>query len=85
MNHGLPVQGKASAIITNQYKTSPLHFRMGRILQLQLRGKSCFDFKFYRKHSPDIPVTQTDDRLWEDFVASEQFVGRRFRYHITSR
>lgn len=73
-------QGQSYSINSNEYVRSPMSFRMGKILQMQMRGSPCFDFVYYRHHSPDLPNHTSDKQLWFDFVRTEQFTGRRFRY-----
>lgn len=67
-------------INVNSYNSSPMRFRLAKALQMQLRGKACFDFEYYRHHSPDIPTIESNNALWDKFVEAEQFTGRKFRW-----
>lgn len=75
------IQGQVGVVNSNEYKRSPMSFRMGKILQMQIRGSSCFDFDYYRHHSPDLSTYTSNRQIWYDFVNQEQFTGRHFRYY----
>ncbi|BDA51685.1 hypothetical protein COCOBI_19-2410 [Coccomyxa sp. Obi] len=73
-------QGQVGVVNSNEYQRSPMSFRLGKILQMQLRGSSCFDFEYYRDQYPEIPYHTSNTKVWYDFVRMEQFTGRRFRF-----
>ena len=54
-----------------------LSLRMGRILEMLLRGPACFDFNAYVKASPDLEAWSRE-LIWLQFVLEDQFTGRKF-------
>ena len=73
------LQGELRSANSNAYLEAPLYHRIGKTLEMQLRGKHCFDFKYYRQMAPDLKDFSEKD-MWSDFVHTEQFQGRQFRY-----
>ena len=73
------MQGEIGDINSNLYAASPTQFNLGRVLEMQVRGRQCFDYDYFREKSPDLPMEWTEDHLWAMFVSTYQFEGRPYR------
>ena len=58
--------------------TNKLALRLGRVLEMMLRGPACFDFDNYLKANPDLVALPSREHLWMQFVLEDQFIGRKF-------
>ena len=54
-----------------------LSLRMGRVIEMLLRGSACFDFESYLRASPDLKAWSRE-QIWLHFVLEDQFTGRKF-------
>eukprot|EP00884_Botryococcus_braunii_P001513 jgi/Botrbrau1/11362/Bobra.0038s0111.2 len=64
---------------SNNYLAEKFVLRLPRMLMMVMRGRSCFDFKFYQKRSRDLQGLPRE-KLWPHFVHDGQFEGRPFRF-----
>ena len=65
------------AVNSNLMTGNKLSLRMGRVIEMLLRGPACFDFKSYLKASPDLEAWSRE-QVWLRFVLEDQFTGRKF-------
>ena len=49
---------------------------------MQVRGRRCFDYDYFRAMSPDLPASWPEDHLWTMFVSTYQFEGRPYRWGL---
>ena len=66
------------AVNSNQIRANKLAARMGRVLEMMLRGPACFDFERYLKANPDLLAVPSREHLWMQFLLEDQFNGRKF-------
>lgn len=79
LHHPTPSQGQHVA--SNEYSAKREHLRRIKIISMRERGPRCFDFDYYHKRNPDLPVPPwTAANLWEHFVKDGQHEGRVFRF-----
>ena len=67
------VQGEAGDINSNVYKASPTQFNLGRVLEMQVRGRRCSACDSFRAVLPDpwsytpCPRSWPEGHTWEPF------------------
>ncbi len=71
------LQKAPGAVNSNQMVGNRLSLRLGRVIEMLLRGPACFDFDSYIKASPDLE-SRSPEQLWLQFVLEDQFSGRKF-------
>ncbi len=71
-------QKSPGAVNSNQMTTNKLALRLGRVLEMMLRGPACFDFENYLKANPDLVALPSREHIWMQFVLEDQFLGRKF-------
>lgn len=72
------LQKSPGAVNSNQMTTNKLALRLGRVLEMMLRGPACFDFENYLKANPDLVALPSREHIWMQFVLEDQFLGRKF-------
>ena len=75
----LCLQKVPGAVNSNQMVGNRLSLRLGRVIEMLLRGPACFDFDSFIKASPDLE-SWSPEQLWLHFVLEDQFSGRKFWY-----
>ena len=75
---GCILQGAPGTVNANDYDLFRERYRLGKVFTMQQRGSTCFDFDYYRAHSPDLP-SALDAEVWRHFLEHGQFEGRLFR------
>ena len=65
------------SVNSNQVTGNKLSLRMGRVIEMLLRGSTCFDFESYVKANPDLE-SMSREQIWLRFALEEQFNGRKF-------
>ena len=71
------MQKTPGATNSNQMTSNKLSLRMGRIIEMLLRGPTCFDFDSYLRANPDLEGLSRE-LIWLRFVLEDQFTGRKF-------
>ena len=62
---------------SNTLMVNPLSLRLGRVIEMVLRGPACFDFDSYLVASPDVDASSRE-AIWTHFCLEDQFSGRKF-------
>ena len=73
----LPLQKVPGAVNSNMLMRNPLSLRLGRVIEMLLRGPACFDFESYLMASPDMDGSSWE-AIWTHFCLEDQFSGRKF-------
>lgn len=73
----MPPQKVPGAVNSNTLMRNPLSLRLGRVIEMLLRGPACFDFDSYLMASPDVDASSRE-AIWTHFCLEDQFSGRKF-------
>eukprot|EP00890_Picochlorum_soloecismus_P001815 jgi/Picsp_1/2634/NSC_00864-R1_hypothetical protein VOLCADRAFT_105929 [Volvox carteri f. nagariensis] len=72
---------KMAEIQNNAWISNHWRYKAEKLVSMNVRGPSCFDFEYYLEENPDLARYEWDEMaLWEHFLLLGQFQARMHRF-----